>query len=460
MDRSQQQSFEELARTFGQDDGLPFASLIPHDLLQRTVGDDTGEIYTPAVTLGMFLSQVLSADGSCADAASRLVAWRAEHQLPPCSANTGAFCKARQKLDEHQLATLVRDTGNQLHSKARPEWLWKDRAVTLVDGTTLTAADTPENQAEYPQPDSQKPGLGFPMIRVVALISLAVGSVRDWAAAAYSGKGTGEVSLLRQLIDSLESEALLVGDAIYCTYAEIALLAERDVDFVLPRHNERRTDFRCGTRLGRRDHIITWTKPPRRPARLSVDEWATVPDTLSLREVEVRLHRHGFRSKTIIVVTSLLNADEYPATDLGELYAMRWEIEVDLRSLKSSLGMDHLRCRTPSMVRRELSVYLLASNLLRSHMAEAASRSELRPRDLSFTGVCQTLNAFSVSFRRSPANAIHELYERFLSAITSRRVGNRPGRQEPRKLKRRDKHARLMEPRSAAREKITKLEKC
>ncbi len=460
MDRSQQQSFRELVQAFGQDSGLPFARLISPELLQRTIGDETGKVYTPAVTLWMFLSQVLSPDGSCADATARLVAWRAASGLEPCSANNGAFCKARQKLDEQQLGTLVRESGNQLHKSTSPEWLWKGRAVTLVDGTTFTAADTPENQAGYPQPDSQKPGLGFPMIRAVALISLAVGAVRNWAAGPYSGKVTGEISLLRRLMNTLEQGTLLVGDAIYCVYAELALLAARKVDFVLPQNNERRTDFRRGTRLGRRDHIVTWTKPARRPERLSPAEWAAVPATLTVREVEVRLHRRGFRSKTIVVVTTLLDAIEYSASDLGELYAMRWEIEVDLRSIKSSLGMGHLRCRTPSMLRRELAVSLLAVNLLRSHLAEAAARSGLQPRDLSFTGAIQTLNAFSPLFRRSSPAALPALYDRFLSAIVTHRVGKRPGRQEPRKLKRRDKHPRLMEPRSIARTRITKLEKC
>jgi hypothetical protein len=458
MDRLQ--SFRELGQAFGQACGLPFASLISTDSLQRTIGDETGKVYTPAVTLWMFLSQVLSPDGSYADAVARLVAWRAESGLPPCSANNGAFCKARQKLDEQSLATLVRESGAQLHERTKPEWLWKGRAVTLVDGTTFTAADTPENQAQYPQPDSQKPGLGFPMIRAVALISLAVGAVRDWAAGPYSGKGTGEISLLRRLIESLEQGTLLVGDAIYCVYAELTLLAAREVDFVLPQNNERRTDFRRGTRLGRRDHIVTWTKPGRRPERLSQAEWAAVPETLRVREVEIRLHRHGFRSKTIIVVTTLLDAIEYSASDLGELYAMRWEIEVDLRSIKSSLGMGHLRCRTPPMLRRELAVALLAVNLLRGHLAEAARRSGLRPRDLGFTGAIQTLNAFSPLLRRSSPAALPTLYDRFLSALATHRVSRRPGRQEPRKLKRRDKHPRLMEPRSIAKTRITKLEKC
>jgi len=448
-----------LLNSFTQLSGLPFAALLTEQQLEPLVGQATGNIYTPLVTLWMFLSQVISPDGSCRDAVARFLSWRSQNGQDVCSANTGAYCKARRKLNEDTLKTLVADTGNQLHQTAEPEWLWKGRNVKIVDGTTFTATDTPENQRAYPQPDGQKAGLGFPMLRAVALISLAVGTVLDMAISPYSGQGTGEVSLLRKLWNSLQSDDLLIGDKIYCSYPEIAVLAARNVNFVLPRNASRKTNFRKGKRLGRRDHVVTWTKPRTRPARLSAEEWAEVPETLTLREVEIRLQRRGFRGKTMVVVTTLLDATEHTAEDFGELYAMRWEIEVDLRSIKTALDIGELRCRTPDMVRRELWTSLLAYNLLRGHMANAALHKRIPPREISFKGTMQTLTAFLFPLSQCKAEDFSPMYEVMLTAMASHRVGNRPGRQEPRKVKRRPKHDRLTEPRIKARKKITKFVK-
>ena len=443
---------QTLLKSFAQTSGLPFAGLLSEERLQRVHENQTGDVYTPAVTLWMFLSQVISPDGSCREAVARLLAWRNFTEQKACSANNGAYCKARQKLDEAVVKELVAETGTQLHEAAEEGWKWKGRSVKLVDGMTFTGPDTVENQAEYPQPDGQKSGLGFPMLRAVALISLAVGSVLETAVSAYSGMGTGEVSLLRKLWHALKPGDLLVGDKIYCSYPEIAVMAARGIDFILPRNASRRTDFRTGKQLGSRDHIITWERPRTRPARLSVQEWSEVPASLTLREVEVRLQRRGFRSKTIVVVTTLLTAAEITAEDLGELYAMRWEIEVDLRCIKASLSVGELRCRTPAMLRLELWTALLAYNLLRGQMAQAAHQANVAPRDISFIGALQTLNAFRMQLQLCEDDNMLSLH----TAMASHRVGNRPGRQDPRKTKRRSKHDRLTEPRTEARKRITK----
>lgn len=447
---------QTLLKSFVQIDGLPFASMLSEEQLRPVLEVETGEVYTPIVTLWMFLSQVINPGSSCREAVARLLAWRIQTGQDACSSRDGAYCKARQKLDEQALKKLFTDSGNQLHRAVKETWLWKGRNVKLLDGTTFTAPDTPKNQQAYPQPDGQKPGLGFPMLRAVALISLASGAVLEMALAAYSGKGTGEVSLLRKLWESLLPGDLLVGDKIYCSYPEIAVLAARGVDFVLPKNFSRKTDFRSGRRLGRRDHVVTWTKPERRPDRLSVEEWAAVPRTLTLRETEVTLQRHGFRTKTIVVVTTLLDETEITADDLGQLYAMRWEVEVDLRSIKSAMGIGELSCRSPEMIRRELWVSLLAYNLLRGHMAEAASQAGLMPRDLSFSGAMQTMLSFLPQLSVSDTAKVPLIYETMLKAMSQHRVGNRPGRQDPRKIKRRRKHDLLNEPREEARKKIPK----
>ena len=205
-------------------------------------------------------------------------------------------------------------------------------------------------------------------------------------------------------------------------------------------------------------YLVTWLKPKQRPPRLTAAEWSAVPDTLQLRQLKVTLTRNGFRSKTIVVVTTLADASEFTPSDLGELYALRWEIELDLRSIKVALGAARLRCRTPAMLRRELRVILLAYNLLRGHMASAAQRHNLQPRNLSLTGALQTLNAFLPVFQSGACD--ESALTTFLRAIATHRVGNRPGRQEPRRVKRRQKHDSLTQPRDEARKTITRLKPC
>lgn len=447
-----------LVKSFGQAAGLPFANLLRPEDLSILANQATGRIYTPMVTLWMFLSQVLSSDRSCSAAVARLLEWRLRTGADPCSANNGAYCKAREKLRETDLQQLAVQSGERLAQQAPDEWLWKNKRVFLLDGTTYIGPDTSENQREYPQPDGQKPGLGFPMLRAVGLICMVTGALRSLAMGAYSGKGTGEVSLLRQIWDFLQPDDVVIGDAIYCCYPEIGGLISRGVDVVLHKHGNRKTDFRRGKRLGKGDHIVVWQKPATRPARLTPEEWDEVPHTITLRESRVQLQRHGYRTKVIVVITTLQNPETVTTTELGELYAHRWDVEGDLRSIKCQLGMSELRGRTPSMLRREVWVSLLAYNLLRGHMAAAAQTLGTTPRHLSFCAARQTLNSFLALFSLCGTN-YPEIFSHFLVALAAHRVRQRPGRQEPRKLKRRKNQDRLTEKRSVARSRIKKMKK-
>lgn len=442
---------DHLRTTFAQRPGLPYADLLPDDTPQL-LGDDADPIYTPLLTLGMFLSQLLDPLSSCQHAVVRLLAWRTAQGQPPCSANTGAYCKARQRLPEEGLATLVRRSGTTLRQKAPPQWLWKQRRVQVVDGTTLTMPDTLDNQQAYPQPDGQKPGLGFPMIRLVVLFCLATGAVLEAALAPYQGKGTGELSLLRQMWHRVEAGDVLLGDRIYCSYFEIALLSRRGVDVVFRKHQSRITDFRTGRRLGRCDHVITYSRPVR-PAWLDEATYQSLPTSLSVREVRVMVSRPGFRVRRYEVITTLVDARAVTAGELGELYRRRWEAELHLRSLKSSLGLDPLRCKSPSMVRKELWVYLLGYNLVRGVMAQSASVAGVAPRSLSFTAAVRSLEAFGRVL--SGAVASSGSWNRLWEAVSTHRVGDRPNRVEPRAVKRRKKsYSPLTEPRNLARQRL------
>jgi hypothetical protein len=446
---------DSLRKTFAQTSGLPFASLLSAEDLRRVFPQPGDEpIYTPLVTLSMFLSQVFDADHSCCQVVARLLAQRALCGEAPCSAGTGAYCKARLRLPEAALQELLRQTGARLHQRAPRPWLWQGRRTKIIDGTTATLTDTQANQGQYPQPDGQKPGLGFPMVRMGALLCLATGAVLDVAIAPYRGKGTGELSLLRQLWQHLEPGEVLLGDRIYCSYFEIALLQQRGVDVVLHKHQSRRTDFRTGQRLGRTDHLVVWKKPAR-PEWMDEATYTALPKTLTVRELAIRARRPGQKQQRLVLITTLSDSGQVSQPALAALYRQRWHAELDLRSIKEAMQMGQLRCKTPAMVRKEIWAHLLAYNLIRGHMAAAAARHARQPREISFTAALQTLNAFAFGLQAVPAEQAGLLYDRLWAAIVSHRVGDRPDRVEPRAKKRRKKdYPLLTKPRAIARQKL------
>ena len=446
-----------IRNSLGQQQGLPFVNLLTPDMLHDVAGQTTESsepIYTPLVTLWIFLGQVVDPDHSCRQAVARLLVWLTLQGRPACCAETGAYCKARFRLSEEHLHGLVRSTGAELHGKSQTAWLWKGRRVKIADGTTVIMPDTSENQAEYPQPDGQKPGLGFPMIRLVVLFCLATGAVLDAAVAAYSGKGTGELSLLRSIWDQLQEGEVLLADRLYCSWFEMALLKQRGVDVVLHRHQSRRTDFRTGQSLGQRNHLVRWPKPSR-PDWMDQETYASLPKELELRELEVAIQRQGFRTIKLIIITTLLDAQKYLPEDLAEVYWQRWQAELDLRSIKETMQMGELRCKTPAMVRKEIWAHCLAYNLIRGMIAQASAEHGRRPCQISFKGALQTLNAFQ--YVLSSSHDVQETYQRLLTAIATHRVGDRPGRVEPRAKKRRKKnYAVLTQPRLQARKRLMK----
>jgi len=341
------------ARRQGQ---LYFASLLPEEHIHRAFGQARwlwqGWIYTPAVTVWVFLAQCLSPDHSCCDAVAQLIAWLLACGRPACSAETGAYCSARDRLPEETCRRLARDSGRQVEEDAPASWRWLGHRVVDVDGSTLTMADTPANQADYPQLASQKPGCGFPIARLVVVFSLAVGTVLDAVLARYEGKQTGENSLFRTLHELLCADDVVLADRYFGGWFDLALLRQRGVHNVVRKHQLRATDFRTGVRLGRNDHLVYWSKP-QRPAWMSHDQYRSLPAVLVLREVRVRVEQPGFRTKEVIVVTTLLEAERYAAAALAKLYRRRWQAELNLRSLKVALQMEHLRCKTPQVsVRR------------------------------------------------------------------------------------------------------------
>lgn len=432
-----------LRRQFLQDGDLPFTDVLSEEIVSQALTAISGvwkdRIFTPLVTLWVFLGQVLSADHSCRAAVARLVVHRLSCGKLACSSKTGAYCQARGRLPEEFFSTVTCSVGRALDAQTAPKWLWNGRPVYMFDGTIVSMPDTPANQTEYPQPYNQRPGLGFPIARIGALTSLACGAIVHLGFSRYAGKGQGEVTLLRKLSGVLTAGDVLLADCLIGNWRCLFEMQERGVDMVTRLNKALRTaDFRKGRRLGKDDHLVRWPKPFIRDVGRAAQ--GAMPRFLTVREVRVRIQQPGFRTKVIVVVTTLLDPQKHSKEDLGDLYRARWNQELDLRSIKSTMQMDVLRCKTPELVRKEIWTHILAYNLIRTIMAQAALRHEIEPRTLSFKGTMQTLEAFQplIAFQESRGREFRlHLYNQLLDAIALHRVADRPDRFEPRRRKRR-----------------------
>jgi hypothetical protein len=415
------------------------------DQVEVLLPDHRERLYPPTETLSMFLAQALSTDRSCQRAVNDAAIKRLAGGLTPCSTHTGAYCRARQRLPVEMVSTLVRQSGQLMAGTARDAWHWRGRPVRLVDGTTVSMPDTQANQASYPQSRSQKPGLGYPLCRMAGIICLGSGVLLDAAIGRYRGKGADEQSLLRSMLDTLKSGDILLGDAFYATYFMLCELQQRGVDAVFEQYGARKrsTDFRCGERLGQRDHLIELSKPKLRPGWMTQADYDQAPDRLKVRELQT-----GGK----ILVTTLLCAKKVPKAALKLLYRSRWHVELDLRNIKATLGLGVLSCKTPAMAEKEIWVYLLAYNLIRMIMVQAAIHTQQLPRELSFKHSLQLWLAWS---RQGTASNHDTDASVLLVLIAQQRVGKRPGRTEPRALKRRPKPFPLLNlPRQLARQQV------
>ena len=453
--------FQRVASSFLLEKGLPLGSILPAAEIERIFrrhdgffGDTYNGVYNTAVVLWAFLSQVL-ADGkmrSCAAAVARVIDFAILTDRDPPSADTSAYCKARYKLDENALYQLVVEVAAKIEFAAPDEWLWCGRHAKLVDGFTATMPDTPENQEEFPQQKSQKPGIGFPIMRACVILSLATACVIDAAFGAYSGKQTGEMALFRQLLESFQPGDVAVFDRYYGSYMTLALLMLRGIDACARLHQSRPRDFRRGKRLGKYDRLVTWERP-KRPKWMDEATYETIPETLTLRMTQFNIVEPGCRTKAVTIVTTLIDAEKYSKEDIAELYGFRWNVEVDILHIKQTLNLDHLRCKTPDMVRKEFWTTLLAYNLIRRIICAAAMEHGKLPRRISFTRTCVTIltawSNLSLGLYRPKALKL------LLKQIASLKTPHRPGRIEPRVLKRRRHRYPLMrEPRKKLKQRL------
>jgi len=403
-------------------------------------------LFPPTETLSMFITQCLSADRSCQNAVNQAAVARVHGHLPICSAHTGGYCKARQRLPLNMIQTLSQTVARQVSDNVPERWCWQGHRVRIVDGTTVSMPDTTQNQQRWPQQRTQAKGLGFPVARALALTCWATGVVIDSAIGPCKGKGGSEHSLFRSLEKSLSNGDVLLADALYSSYAFLASMQNKGVNILVEQNGKRKTntDFRTGKRLGGKDHITSIKRPPQCPNWMTREQFEALPPCIDIREFKV-----GGK----ILITSLLDAKRYPQNALKHLYKSRWRVELTLRDIKQTLGMDVLACKSPDMVEKEFAVYLLAYNLIRLVMAQAAFNSLRVPATLSFKHCLQVWLA-SQQF-----NIVHdpECLDVLLNIMAQKTVGKRPGRVEPRAIKRRPKPIGfLMITRDKAREHIRK----
>lgn len=439
------QAFRRVRRT-----DLELAGLLPPEEIERAVQAagyvEHARVYTAVTTMLSFLAQVLRADRSCQQAVSGLIAQRVAADQSACSADTGGYCKARQRLPEAAFWDLQQQTGRLVEELAPPETLWHNRRVRVVDGSTLKIQDTPANRAEYPLQATQQPGTSYPLVRILVVFSLAVGTALEAAIRPYQGKGTGETGMLRSMTGSpaLAAGDVLLGDRYFAGFYDIAYWQAQGLDIVTRLPKSRTVDFRKGVRLGREDALITWRKTGR-PDWVTRAEARQYPETITLRAVRVWVRQAGFRTRVLIVITTLLDPVAYPASELAELYRRRWQAELNLRSLKTHMAMEHLRNKFPETVRKEFAMHLIAYNCVRRVGAEAAGAAEVAAWSISFKGAQQALNEFLPRLHHAKLDEwLHHLVHTAAQVRVDRR-----DRIEPWATKQRPKeYPVLQEPRS------------
>jgi hypothetical protein len=424
-----------------------FGYLIPQSLLSRSAkGTNSRErLFSPRLTFWAFLAQVLSPGSSCRDAVRRLLAWWA-YQFPKeplPSTDPSAYCQARGRLEDKSLQRIGAHLAERLERNTPAAELWKGRVVKIADGTTLSMPDTPANQKAWPQSATQKKGCGFPLLKLVGIFSLASGALLRLA---QGSKHLHESQLLRQLWDCFCPGDILLADRGFCSYLHIAQLLARGVDVVLRLHQARPADFRAGRPLGKNDRLIQWRKPAQRTRAWTKEEFDALPQSLALRRVRYHVAAPGFRTREVILITSLLDPVAYPLTALAELYFQRWNIERHFREIKTLLGLDVRRCRSPKMIGKEVAMHLIAYHLVRALMQEAAIRSHVPLGRLSFKGSLDSLHHFADAIQAAAGKPRKQsaLLDTLLRTIAADPLPHRPGRVEPRARKRRPKNYHLL----------------
>ena len=409
---------------------------------QGTLEAARNTIFTPQRTFWLFLDQVFTGDGTCREILRKYQAWRAVAGKKEISPNTGGYCQARARLSLGDIQAVNTQLVQRIEGEY-PQQLWCGRSVVVVDGSSVSMPDTLENQERYPQPTSQKKGCGFPVMRIVVYFALSSGIILDMAKDALT---VGETALSRRLWDMLQAGDVFLADRGFCSYADVHYLRERKVDCVLRNHQRRSVGVKPGKQLGNGDRLVYWTKSKVCPKWLDREAWDALPDTVLIREIKVVVATPGFRTENLTIVTTLLDPRLFPKEAFAQLYLQRWRAELFLRDIKISMNMDVLRCKTPDMVDKELYMHLIAYNLVRALMLQAAATRNIPPVRLSFKGAAVTVRQWApiMAVAAQYGTDATKIYIAMLNAIARDPVPERPGRAEPRARKRRPKNYQLL----------------
>jgi putative transposase len=399
-------------------------------------------VFTPAITLGLFVSQVLSRSDACSTVMANFNRKRKDNGLPPVSSDASGYTKARARLPVELINPLSDRVRKMAHKMTPDDWKWKGLNVYLVDGFVLRAPDTFANQKKYPQPSCQKEGLGFPQVRVVVTTSLASGCVVHHNSSPVAGKKTGEVSLFREKHRDFEKGDIVVADSNFESFHDAALVIRRGVHMVCCINGTRTSPFE-GACTTVEDMIVELGKPKFDPFRFTRKEWNTLPKRILYRLIRYQV---AGCEAPITIVTTLTDRQLFSTEDIADLFGLRWDVEVDIRSYKSSMGMGELRCLTPQNLDREIAVAVLGYNIVRVLICDTAAAMEVHPREISFSSARDAWLAFRDEIETVDDTAW------MIHSTASRLVRDRAGRNEPRAIKRRHaKYPKLKEPRRSHR---------
>ncbi|NRA81833.1 MAG: IS4 family transposase [Pseudoalteromonas sp.] len=413
------------------------------DLIDEFCPSVRNRVYRPEVTLSAMMHQVLTPNGSLKTTLAKINADRFAQGLPPVSSNTGALARARSRLPTEVISRLAKGQyANIPKNQYIDEWLWNGLELKVIDGSTFTLADTPENREKYPQHGQQAEGVGFPIVRAVILQSISTGLIQDANFSAYKGKQTGEMSLAMPLLDQLTAGDLLLGDRYYPSYFVMAKLQTQLAHGVFQAHGARNIDFRKGKKLGSCDHLVSWIKP-NKPSDMPQEEYDQYPDEITIRETQVTINK-----QKINLVSTLFDPQKYSASELKKLYKKRWFVELALRDIKNYFGMDHVDAKTPSMVEKEFWIHILSYNYVRWYMMNAAAPVKAEVDTLSFQLTVATVLSNEHNAINANKEQLKALQAFILATIASQPLIKRSHRKEPRAVKKRPKsYQRLKVPR-------------
>lgn len=425
---------------------LLFGSFLPSWLVSFKTSEGKSSrkrSFTTILTFWAFLAQVLDHAGSCRRALSKVQALCVSKKLKPVSDCTAAYCRARAKLSAKLLIRVLRFVSLAVQ-RAAGDFDSTPGRLLVIDGTSFTLPDSSSNRAQYAYASGQKPGCGFPIMNALGLFDVHTGACLRLV---KSNRLVHDSALAWRIIGSLRKGDILLADRAFCSYAFIHELQRRGVFVIMRLHQSRaRTvDMRKGKRLGPADRLQTWIKPAR-SKKASLQRHTSLPDTLQVRVIERSITMRGRRPESLYFITTLLAPSTHSAESITAAYLRRWEVELFFDDIKTSQNMETLRCESPHMIARELLMHMIAYNLVRLLMVEAEKK---RPAGqagrLSFKGTLDRVTAWHGTLWgcQSPRES-QSRRDKLLELIASDVVVDRPGRREPRVIKRRPKNYQLM----------------